>query len=68
MSPEPDLHVFDIDAMNDRCLVLATDGAWNVINADMAVQTVFEAEKNNEKFMINPQVIKKTLIPELNWN
>ena len=39
-----------------RCLILATDGVWNVLNPDMAVDTVFDAEHNNEKFMINPQV------------
>ena len=56
VSPEPDLHVYDVDAVRDRCLILATDGVWNVLNPDMAVDTVFDAERNNEKFMINPQV------------
>ena len=51
-----DLHVYDVDAVRDRCLILATDGVWNVLNPDMAVDTVFDAERNNEKFMINPQV------------
>ena len=55
VSPEPDLHVYDVDAVRDRCLILATDGVWNVLNPDMAVDTVFDAERNNEKFMINPQ-------------
>ena len=38
----------------DRCLVLATDGVWNVVSAEMAVQSVFEAERNNEQHMIDP--------------
>ena len=48
--------MYDVDAVRDRCLILATDGVWNVLNPDMAVDTVFDAERNNEKFMINPQV------------
>ncbi|TRY75567.1 hypothetical protein TCAL_04521 [Tigriopus californicus] len=55
VSPDPDLHVFELDSLKDRCLVLATDGAWNVLSPEMAVQGVFEAERNNERHMINPQ-------------
>lgn len=55
VSPEPDLHVYDIDILKDRCLILATDGAWNVVSPDMAVQSVYEAEKSNERRIIDPQ-------------
>lgn len=55
VSPDPDLHVIELDSLKDRCLVLATDGAWNVLSPEMAVQGVFEAERNNERHMINPQ-------------
>ena len=54
VSPEPDLHVYDLDIQKCRCLILATDGAWNVLSPDMAVQAVYEAEKNNEQRMIRP--------------
>ena len=37
VSPEPDLHVYELDPSKDRCLILATDGAWNVLSPDMAV-------------------------------
>ena len=57
VSPDPDLHVYDVNVLKDRCLVLATDGAWNVVTPDMAVQCVSESEKSNEKHMIDPQVI-----------
>ena len=43
-----------MDAVRDCCLILATDGVWNVLN--MAVETVFDSKRNNKKFMINPQV------------
>ena len=55
VSPEPDLHVFDINVLKDRCLVLATDGAWNVLSPEMAIEEVFASERNNEKHMIDPQ-------------
>jgi len=55
VSPDPDLHVYDVNVLKDRCLVLATDGAWNVLTPDMAVQCVSESEKTNEKHMIDPQ-------------
>ena len=55
--------MYDVDAVRDRCLILATDGVWNVLNPDMAVDTVFDAERNNEKFMINPQVSEIELCP-----
>ena len=54
VSPDPDLHVYDLNVLKDRCLVLATDGVWNVVNPEMAVQSVFEAERNNEQHMIDP--------------
>ena len=54
VSPDPDLHVYDLNILKDRCLVLATDGVWNVVNPEMAVQSVFEAERNNENHMTYP--------------
>ncbi len=38
-----------------RCLILATDGAWNVLSPEMAVQTAHEIERNNEHHMIDPE-------------
>jgi len=54
VSPEPDLHVYDIDISKHRCLVLGTDGAWNVLSPEAAVTAVKLAEKNNEKHMLDP--------------
>ena len=52
VSPEPDLHVYTIDISKQRCLILGTDGAWNVLSPEMAVNSVRAAEKNNEKHML----------------
>ncbi len=52
VSPDPDLYVHTIDVTRDHCLILATDGAWNVLSAEMAVDSVHEAELNNEKHML----------------
>jgi len=52
VSPDPDLHVYSIDISKQRCLILGTDGAWNVLSAEMAVNSVRLAEKNNEKHML----------------
>jgi len=52
VSPEPDLHVYNIDISKQRCLILGTDGAWNVLSAEAAVNSVRIAEKNNEKHML----------------
>jgi len=52
VSPDPDLHVYSLDISKMRCLVLATDGMWNVLSGDMAVSAVRQAEKNNERHML----------------
>jgi len=52
VSPDPDLHVYTIDISKQRCLILGTDGAWNVLSPEMAVSTVRQAERNNEKHML----------------
>ena len=38
-----------------RCLLLGTDGSWNVLSPEIAVTAVQQAEKNNEKHMIDLQ-------------
>ena len=67
VSPDPDLRVFDLNVLKDRCLVLATDGAWNVLSPEMAIEEVFAAERNNEKHMIDPQGINFNLYHRYNY-
>lgn len=54
VSPDPDLHVYDLNLLKDRCLILGTDGLWNVMSPGMSVQTAFDTEKNNERQILEP--------------
>lgn len=48
VSPEPDVRVIEINPKTFRCLIFGTDGLWNVMRPDLAVQTVKIAEASNE--------------------
>ncbi|XP_059478781.1 protein phosphatase 1D-like [Neocloeon triangulifer] len=48
VSPVPDVHVLAADASKHRCLVLGTDGLWNVMTPQQAVQIVQQTERFNE--------------------
>merc|ERR1711874_435134 len=54
VSPEPDIRVYPVDISRHRCLVLDTDGAWNMLTPQNAISTVCMAEKANEQHMLNP--------------
>eukprot|EP00092_Neocalanus_flemingeri_P054738 GFUD01064500.1.p1 GENE.GFUD01064500.1~~GFUD01064500.1.p1 ORF type:complete len:567 (+),score=133.77 GFUD01064500.1:73-1701(+) len=54
VSPEPDIRVYPVDISRHRCLVLGTDGAWNMLTPQNAISTVCLAEKANEQHMLNP--------------
>ena len=47
VSPDPDLHVYDLSTLKDRCLILATDGVWNVVNPTMAVTSILGKNYNS---------------------
>ena len=44
----PDVHVLVADASKHRCLILGTDGLWNVMTPLQAVQIVQQTERFNE--------------------
>jgi len=54
VSPEPDIRVYPVDIGRHRCLVLGTDGAWNMLTPQNAISTVCLAERANEQQMLNP--------------
>lgn len=48
VSPKPDVRVIKIDTKKFRCLIFGTDGLWNVVRPQLAVDNVFAAEQLNE--------------------
>ncbi len=63
VSPEPDTYVYPIDISRHRCLILGTDGAWNMLTPPQAVRIVCEAEKSNEQHMLNPSAGRQWINP-----
>lgn len=52
VSPEPDVSVVQLDARRDRCIVIASDGLWNMMSVRDAIQVVQEAERDNERAVL----------------
>lgn len=49
VSPVPDVFHFDIDPRFHKCLILATDGLWNVMRASECVEQVRLTDKETEE-------------------
>ncbi|XP_053951453.1 uncharacterized protein LOC128858908 [Anastrepha ludens] len=49
VSPDPDVQVIKINPKTFRCLIFGTDGLWNVVTPQEAVETVYERECINER-------------------
>ena len=45
MSPEPDILSIKLDPNRHKCLVIASDGLWNVIKPQQSVDFVDELER-----------------------
>lgn len=45
ISPEPDVDVMRFNPYEQKCLVLATDGLWNLLDSKAAIQTVEMTER-----------------------
>jgi protein phosphatase 1D len=54
VSPEPDTYVYPIDIAKNRCLILGTDGAWNMLTPAQAVALVFDCSVNQVFAGVNP--------------
>uniref|UniRef100_A0A2R5LLJ2 Protein phosphatase 1d n=3 Tax=Ornithodoros turicata TaxID=34597 RepID=A0A2R5LLJ2_9ACAR len=52
VSPEPDVCVVPLDSKRDRCIIIASDGLWNMIGTREAVRLVREAERENEGILL----------------
>ncbi|XP_015929926.2 protein phosphatase 1D [Parasteatoda tepidariorum] len=51
VSPEPDLGVMNLDLKKDKCLILASDGLWNIMSPQAAVHLVQDVENENRKLI-----------------
>ena len=56
VSPEPDLAVIDIDSTKHRCLILASDGLWNMITPEMAVEMTRHCDVKTEEMILKSKV------------
>ncbi|XKL65037.1 hypothetical protein PGB90_005123 [Kerria lacca] len=54
VSPEPDVSVHPVDVESFRCLILGTDGLWNMLSPAVAVAIVQATENHNEKQVVYP--------------
>lgn len=54
VSPEPDVNVYPVDVESFRCLILGTDGLWNMLSPAVAVAIVQATENHNKKQDIYP--------------
>ncbi|XP_067119373.1 uncharacterized protein Pp2C1 [Centruroides vittatus] len=52
VSPEPDVCVVTLDPKRDRCVILASDGLWNMVTLWDAVRLVQDAEQENERYIL----------------
>lgn len=60
VSPEPDVSVMQIDTRRDRCIVMASDGLWNMVDTADAVRLVQQAERDSDRaFLEAAQAGKK---------
>lgn len=53
VSPEPDVSVTQLDPGRDRCIVMASDGLWNMVTVCDAVRMVQQAEQENERSVLD---------------
>jgi len=58
VSPEPELTVVEIDPNKHRCLILASDGLWNMITPEIAVEIVRNCDVKTEEMILNSEVCK----------
>lgn len=56
MSPEPDVKCIPIDP-SDKCLLLASDGLWNMMMTKTAIRIIQDVEEEN----YNPEIMESVL-------
>lgn len=55
VSPEPELTVIEIDSNKHRCLILASDGLWNMITPETAIEIVRNCDIKTEEMILKSE-------------
>ncbi|CAG5128621.1 unnamed protein product [Candidula unifasciata] len=53
VSPEPDVSVLQLDPSKHRCIILASDGLWNMLTPEETVNIVMDLEAQFEQKIIS---------------
>ena len=56
VSPDPDVAVLPLDPSKHRCLILASDGLWNMLTPEESVNMVMDLETQFEEKIITDPV------------
>lgn len=51
VSPVPDVFSFELDPKLHKCLILATDGLWNILRSNESVELVRQTDRETEKLV-----------------
>ena len=63
VSPRPDVHVLPLDPSEQKFVVIATDGLWNVMSPTEVVQFIWDYETDSQKCH-QPRDVVRALINE----
>lgn len=63
VSPKPDVHVHPLNPKEQRFIVIASDGLWNVMNPDEVVRYIWDYEHNNDECH-QPRDVVRAIINE----
>ncbi|CAF1445899.1 unnamed protein product, partial [Didymodactylos carnosus] len=55
VSPEPELTVIEINPFKHRCLILASDGLWNMMTPEDAVEIVRSCDVKTEEMILKAE-------------
>lgn len=57
ISPEPDVQCISLDTLEHRCIILGSDGLWNVVSKQAAIELIRICERETERrVFLDPNV------------
>ena len=63
VSPKPDVHVHPLNPKEQRFIVIASDGLWNVMSPDDVVRFIWDYEHNDQE-CLQPRDVVRAVITE----